>query len=158
MEKWVDIEFDCVPLRSVARWDAPHDASPKLEQLLHRLKMAADKHGRHNTYFLHRAHCLFHLANHPDIGMLDFQFQGVILTDPEDRRTRGSDLEIELARETCSWLIEPVVVWFRETVARAVELEFDRYIDAGDLARTQQRIEQLQTTSDNQAGFLGMFL
>ncbi len=158
MEKWVVIEFDCLPLRSIVRWDAPLDASPKYEQFLRRLKQSAEKHGLHNSYFLHNAHCLYRLTNNPEIGMLDFRFHGVILTDQEDRRTRGSDLEVELIRETCPWLTEPVVAWFRETVARAVELEFDRYIEAGDLARTQQRIEQLQATSDDQAGFLGMFL
>ena len=158
MGKWVEIEFDCLPLRSVTRWDAPLDASPQYEQLLRDLKQFAEKHGLHNTYFLHNAHCIYHLTNQPDTGMLDFRFQGIVLTDIEDRRTRGSDLEVELVRETCVWLTEPVVQWFAETVARAVEIEFDRYIDAGDLERTQQRIDQLQAQSDDHDGFLGMFL
>ena len=90
--------------------------------------------------------------------MLKFRFHGTILTDPDDQRTRGSDLEVELVAETCSWLTEPVVQWFAETVARAVEVEFDRYIQAGDLARTQERIAQIQAQSDEQGGYLGMFL
>ena len=158
MERWVEIEFDCLPLRSVTRWDAPLDASPQYVQLLRNLKQGAAKHGLHNTYFLHSAHCIYHLTNLPESGMLDFRFQGIVLTDSEDRRTRGSDLEVELVRETCVWLTEPVVQWFAETVARAVEIEFDRYIDAGDLERTQQRIDQLQAQSDDHDGFLGMFL
>ena len=158
MGKWVEIEFDCLPLRSISRWDAPLDASPKYEQLLRTLKLAAGKHGLHNTYFLHNAHCIYRLTNQPDTGMLDFRFQGIVLTDLEDRRTRGSDLEVELVRETCNWLTEPVVQWFAESVARAVEIEFDQYVAAGDLARTQQRIERIQAQCDDQDGFLGMFL
>ncbi len=158
MERWVEIEFDCLPLRSVSRWDAPLDASPKYVQFLAQLRQAADKHGLHNSYFLHNAHCLYRLTNNAEVGMLDFRFRGVILTDSEDRRTRGSDLEVKLARETCPWLTEPVVQWFCETVTRAVETEFDRYIAAGDLALTQQRIEQIRAASDDQNGFLGMFL
>ena len=134
MGKWVEIAFDCLPLRSVTRWDAPLDASPQYEQMLTTLKQAAEKHGLHNSYFLHNANCVFRLTNRPDSGMLDFRFQGIVLTDPKDRRTRGSDLEVELVRETCAWLTEPVVQWFVETVACAVEIEFDRYIEAGDLA------------------------
>lgn len=158
MGKWVEIEFDCLPLRSITRWDVPLDASPEYEQLMRALQQSAEKHGLHNTYFLHNAHCTYHLTNQPDTGMLDFRFQGIVLTDVDDRRTRGCDLEVELVRETCAWLTEPVVQWFSETVARAVEIEFDRYIDAGDLERTQQRIEQLQAQSDDHDGFLGMFL
>ena len=41
---------------------------------------------------------------------------------------------------------------------RAVEIEFDRYIAAGDLAQTKQRIEQLQAQSDQKGGFVGMYL
>ena len=158
MGKWVEIEFDCIPLRAVTRWDPPLDASPQSEQLLRSLKLAADKHGVHNTYFLHNAQCTYRLTNQADSGMLQFRFRGIVLTDSEDRRTRGSDLEVELARESCAWLTEPVVQWFAETVARAVEYEFDCYIDAGDLALTQQRIEQIQAESDEQGGYLGMFL
>ncbi len=158
MGQWVDIAFDCLPLRSISRWDSPLDASPKYGQLLHTLKTAADKHGLHNTYFLHNANCTFRLTNHADIGMLDFSFQGIVLTDAEDQRTRGSDMEVKLVRETCDWLTEPVVQWFAESVARAVEVEFNRYIEAGDLARTAQRVDLIQAQCDDQEGFLGMFL
>jgi hypothetical protein len=158
MGKWVQIEFDCIPLRSITRWDAPLDASPEYERLLRAIQKASEKHGLHNTYYLHHAHCIFRLTNHDELGMIEFQLHGVVLTDPDDRRTKGSDLEVTLVRETCSWLTEPVVQWFAETVARAVELEFDRYIEAGDLARTQERIQQIEAQSDEQGGYLGMFL
>ncbi len=98
MRKSVDIEFDCVPLRSITRWDAPLDASPQYHQLLKIVKQAADKHGLHNTYFLHNARCTFFLTNAANVGMLEFRFHGVVLTDSADRRTRGSDLEVKLVR------------------------------------------------------------
>ena len=41
---------------------------------------------------------------------------------------------------------------------KAVEIEFDRYIAAGDLAQTVERIAKLQTASDERGGFVGMYL
>ena len=158
MGNWVTITFDCLPLRSITRWDIPLDASPEYERFLHTLKSAAEKHGLHNTYFLHNSHCTYQLTNDAAIGMLEFGFQGVVLTDPEDQRTRGSDLKVTLLRETCPWLTQPVVQWFAETVAHAVEVEFDRYIDAGDLERARERLERIRAQCDDQDGFLGMFL
>ena len=102
--------------------------------------------------------CIYHLTNHPDLGMLEFRFEGVVLTDAEDVRTQGSDLTVQLVRETCAWLSEPVVHWFRESVQHAVRVEFDRYIEAGDLEKTRQRIARLQAESDQLEGFLGMYL
>ena len=61
-----------------------------------------------------------------------------------------------MGRETCDWLTEPIVRWFAETVARAVRVEFDRYIAAGDLRKTIERMERLQAESDDQGGFIGM--
>jgi hypothetical protein len=158
MEHWVDIQFDCLPLRSVSRWDAPADASPKFQDFCAHLSEAQRKHGIHNAYFLHNALCVYHLTNRPDLGMLEFRFEGVVLTDATDLRTQGSDLTVELVRETCPWLSEPVVTWFRESVHHAVRVEFDRYIEAGDLEKTRQRIERLQAETDQLEGFLGMYL
>ena len=158
MDRWVDIQFDCLPLRSVSRWDAASDASPKFRDFCARLTEAHRKHGTHNAYFLHNARCVYHLTNHPDLGMLEFRFEGVVLTDAADRRTQGSDLAVQLVHETCTWLSEPVVNWFRESVQHAVRVEFDRYIEAGDLEKTRQRIEKLQAESDRLEGFLGMYL
>lgn len=158
MDRWVDIQFDCLPLRSVARWDPPLDASPKLRAFYQRLKQAQIDHGAHNTYYLHHAHCIYRLTNAADVGRLEFQFEGILLTDAEDRHTVGSDLRVELVRDTCDWLTQPVVAWFRESVEHAVRVEFDRYIQAGDLERTRKRIAELEKRSDQSEGFLGMYL
>ena len=158
MERWVQIEFDCLPLRSVGRLDIPIDASPTYRAFCERVKAAFDKHGSHNAYYLHNARCAFHLTNDPGIGLLEFRFEGTVLTDDQDLRALHADLEVELLGETCGWLTEPVVRWFEETLRHAVLVEFDRYIQAGDLERTRQRIEKLQAASEESGGFLGMYL
>ncbi len=158
MERWVQIEFDCLPLRSLGRLDIPIDASPVYRAFCERLKAALEKHGTHNTYYLHRARCAFHLTNDPKVGLLDFRFEGVVITDDEDLHATHADLEIQLQGETCVWLTEPVVRWFQETVSRAVLVEFDRFIQAGDLEQTRQRLEKLEAASEETGGFLGMYL
>jgi hypothetical protein len=158
MQRWVEISFDCLPLRSVGRLDIPLDASPKYQALCERIKAAMEKHGTLNTFYLYNAECVFHLTNQPQIGMLQFSFEGTVLTDAEDRHTQSSDLRVELRRETCNWLIEPVVKWFHESVSHAVQAEFDRYIEAGDLQRAHERMEKLRAQVDAQGGFLGMYL
>lgn len=154
----VDIEFDCLPLRSMVGRPLPADASPGLEQLWQQLRQAADKHGTHNSYYLNRGRCQFHLTNHPQIGQIAFRFGGVVLTDSADQRTVSADLTVDLAAETCDWLEASVVAWLAKSVVRAVELEFDRYILAGDLARTQQRLAELEQQAEASGGFLGMYL
>jgi hypothetical protein len=39
-----------------------------------------------------------------------------------------------------------------------VVVEFDRYIQAGDLEQTKRRVEQIQAASDDAGGFVGMYL
>ena len=158
MSLHVEITFDCVPLRSIGRLDVPIDASPAFQALCERVKEAVQRHGLHNAYYLHNARCTYRLTNDERIGMLQFGFEGSVLTDAEDRKTVRADLRVELLRETCDWLAEPIVAWFRETVNRAVIVEFDRYIAAGDLDRTIQRLETIQAESDAHEGFLGMGL
>ncbi len=158
MDRYVDVVFDCLPLRSVTRLDIPIDASPKYRARCERIKRAIETHGSHNSYYLYNAGCKFHLTNDPDVGRLEFQFEGTVLTDPTDQRTQHCQLEIELVRETCDWLTEPVVAWFWETVRRAVTVEFNRYIAAGDLAQTVKRIQQIQAQVDQSGGFVGMYL
>jgi hypothetical protein len=155
---WVEISFDCAPLRTVVRFDIPLDASPAYRALCERVKAAIEKHGSHNTYFLYNARCVFHLTNSDQTGMLEFQFEGVVTTDASDVRTAGCDLQTTLVRETCDWLTEPVVRWFAETVSHAVAAEFDRYIQAGDLEQAKRRLEQLQQASDAAGGFVGLYL
>jgi len=158
MNRWVEITFDCLPLRSVVRLDVPLDASPKFQAFCERVKAAIERHGKFNTFYLYNGRCTYHLTNRDDWGMIQFRFEGTVLTDDQDRHTVRCDLEVSLLRETCSWLSEPVVEWFRETVLHSVGAEFDRYIEAGDLEQTRRRIEQLQAAADQAGGFIGMYL
>jgi hypothetical protein len=154
----VEITFDCLPLRSVGRLDVPVDASPGFRALADRIRKAIQRHGSHNSYYLHNARCTYHLTNDPAIGMMKFRFEGTVFTDEDDCKAVRADLEVSLGWETCDWLTEPIVAWFRETVSRAVQVEFDRYIAAGDLKRTVERLARLQAESDSHSGFLGMGL
>ena len=156
--RWVEIEFDCLPLRSVTRLDVPLDASPVYEQFVLRVKQAIGKHGSHNAYYLHRGKCEFHLTNSQEQGRVAFQFEGTALTDEKDLKTRSIDLSVQLDQETCPWLSEPSVAFLEESVRHAVVVEFNRYIDAGDLATAQARIESIQAQSDQEEGFVGMYL
>ena len=158
MERWVEIQFDCLPLRSIDRMDIPMDASPKCQQHCLRVKAAMEKHGSHNTYYLHNASCTYHLLNHPQDGMIQFAFHGTVMTDERDMATRGTDLDVGLKKETCAWLSEPIVNWFQETVQRSVAVEFDRYIQAGDLKKTEERIAKIKAESESGDSFLGMYL
>jgi hypothetical protein len=156
--RWVDIEFDCLPLRSVTRLDIPVDASPAYEQFVLRVKAAIDKHGSHNAYYLSSASCTFHLTNDPEIGTVRYAVEGTVLTDVEDLKTRAADLTVSLESETCPWLTEPIVEFLAESVRHAILTEFNRYIEAGDLRRTQERINKLQAETDASGGFVGMYL
>ena len=158
MDRWVEISFDCLPLRSVGRLDIPIDASPKYRKRCENIKQAIEKHGSHNTFYLHNSKCIFHVLNCANEGEIEFYFEGIALTDADDCKCVNCDLQVELARETCSWLMEPIVAWFGETVSRAVRAEFDRYIQAGDLQKAKDRIEKLRQASDEQEGYVGMYL
>ncbi len=154
----VHVAFDCQPLRSLGRLDIPLDASPRFRQKLERLQAAIGTHGSRNTYYLTNAICRFQLTSDPAIGMIEFSVEGTVLTDETDTRTVGSDLVITLERETCDWLTQPAVEWLMVSAKRAVEVEFDRYIAAGDLSRAVARLEQEQQHLDEAGGFLGMNL
>mgnify|MGYP001546118964 FL=1 len=156
--QWVEIEFDCLPLRSVTRLDVPMDASPAYEQFVLRVKEAIEKHGSHNAYYVHRGSCAYHLTNNSEIGTVIFGFEGTVLTGPEDRHTKAVDIQVKLQGETCGWLSEPVVGFLSESVQHALMVEFDRYIEAGDLAKTEERIKAVQAQSDASDGFVGMYL
>jgi hypothetical protein len=158
MNDWVDITFTCLPLRSVTCFAPPVDASDDVTETYAKLREASQKHGLHNTYYLHAGKCVFHLTNNDQVGMIEFAFSGTILTDTQDMHTLRCDLQTELTGETCDWLTASVVDWFVETVREAVRVEFDRFIAAGDLQKTIERLHQLQATSDAQGGFLGAWL
>lgn len=153
----VEITFDCMPLRSVGRLDVPLDASPKFRERCERILKAIRAHGTHNTYYLYNATCRFRLTN-GELGMIEFRFEGTVMTDETDRFAIRTDLDVELVRETCDWLTEPIVAWLKTTAGRAVQVEFDRYIAVGDLDRTLERLQRLQAQTDQQGGYLGMFL
>jgi hypothetical protein len=158
MNHTVDITFECLPLRSVGRFDFDLDAAPELIDFSMRLRTAAAKHGLYNTYYLHNAHCVFHLTNDEQIGTVDFVFEGTVLTDENDLKTLHCDMQVDLQGEVCDWLTAAAVEWLTETVRQAVRVEFDRYIAAGDLQRTIARVEKLRAESDARGGFLGMGL
>ena len=158
MGQYVDIAFDCLPLRSVGRLDIPLDASPKYRALCESIKQALETHGSLGSYFLYNAACTFHLTNDESLGTIEFRFQGTVLTDAEDLTAASDDLTVELVRETCDWLTEPVVAWFAESVPRAVLVEFNRYIEAGDRDKARERIEAIRAQCDESGGFVGMYL
>lgn len=157
-DRWVDITFDCLPLRTITRLDIPIDASPKYRERCESIKVAIDKHGTHNSYYLYNAHCIFHLVNSEQIGAIDFRFEGVILTDTKDEQCKTADLKVTLHGETCDWLTQPVTDWFASSVPHAVKAEFARYVQAGDLDKTRERIEKIEAASDDAGGFMGMYL
>ncbi len=158
MNRWVDITFDCVPLRSIGRLDIPLDASPKYRRKLERIKQAIERHGSHNSYYLHNARCVFHLVNSDELGLLEYEFEGTVLTNETDEATRHVDLEVKLQGETCDWLTPPVIEWFATTVRQAVKVEFDRYIAAGDLEQARRRMAKLQQQADEAGGYVGLYL
>ncbi|MCE9605649.1 MAG: hypothetical protein K8U03_12215 [Planctomycetia bacterium] len=157
-ERQVDIRFECLPFRSIGRMDIPLDASPRFRAKCERIKASLAKHGSLNTYYLHDGVCRFQLSNHPGKGLLYFVFEGMISTDEWDEKSVSSDLQIDLKLETCVGLTQPVVAWFQENVARAVMLEFERYIAAGDLNRTKERLAFAETQWEQCGGFVGMGL
>lgn len=156
--RWVEIVFDCAPLRTIARTDVPIDASPKLAAKLLRIKAAIQKHGTLNSYYLHNATCSFHFTNDPLQGMVQFSFEGVVMTDAQDLEARSAELKVELVCETCGWINQTIVDWLNATVPQAVRVEFNRYISAGDLSQAIKRMEQIQLSSDAAGGFVGMYL
>jgi hypothetical protein len=158
MNRWVEIAFDCLPLRSVGRLDIPLDASPKYRARCERIKQALARHGSHNTYYLYNAQCVFHLTNREDFGSLEFTWDGTVITDAADMRATSADLSVELERETCDWLTAPIVQWFQDSVQHAVCVEFDRYIEAGDVAKTKERMARLQAELEKSGGHVGMYL
>ena len=158
MNRWVDISFDCLPLRSVGRLDIPLDASPKYRSHCERIRDAMAKHGSHNAYFIYNGRCTYHLANSNSEGVIEFEYEGTVLTNEDDQAAKRCDLKVNLRGETCNWLTEPIVEWFQQTVTQSMRVEFDRYIEAGDLSQTKKRIEQIQAASDDASGYVGMYL
>jgi hypothetical protein len=158
MNRWVDVTFRCLPLRSAPSFTPPVDSPDEVVAMFRKLRAAVQKHGLHNSYYLHDGKCVFHLTNDRQIGTIEFGFVGTVLTDAADMHTARCELDVELTGEVCDWLVAPVVDWFAETVREAVKVEFDRFIAVGDLDKTVDRLRQLQAASDAEGGFLGAWL
>jgi hypothetical protein len=156
--RWVEISFDCLPLRSVSRVDPPFDASDEEVELFRGVKQAIETHGTFNTYYLYNGICQFHLTNNPDVGTLKFSFCGTAFTDDTDQKTVRCDVTATLMAETCDWISANIVDWFADTVKRSVAVEFNRFIDAGDLEQAEARLQQIRDASDEAGGYVGMFL
>lgn len=92
MSGWVDISFQCMPLRSVGLLSPPPDEPEEVAAVFRRLRAAGQKHGFHNSYYLHDGKCIYHLTNHEQLGTLEFRFEGTVLTDADDMETLQSDL------------------------------------------------------------------
>jgi hypothetical protein len=151
----VDIAFDCLPLRSVGRVDVPLDATPAFRRRCEHLQQAIEKHGSENAYFLYNTRCVYRLANSDVHNMLRFSFEGTVLTDRGDCQARDADLAIELAAETCGTVPPDVLAWLRGIVHRAVLIEFDRFITAGQLAERIRQVGHVDQVA-SLAGFAGM--
>jgi len=130
----VDIAFDCLPLRSVARLDVPLDASDALRRRGERIKAAIEAFGVERSYFLYNARCVFRLANSEVDGICRFEFEGAVRTDAGDRKCERTMLEVRLVSETCGGVPAEAEAWLTDRVRQAVAIEFDRFIAAGQLS------------------------
>jgi hypothetical protein len=133
-EPAVQIAFDCLPLRSIARLDVPIDASDALRRRVERMKAAMAAFGLPRSDFLYNAHCTFRFANSEVEGSCRFEFEGAVQTDAGDRKCERALLDVHLTSETCGGLPADVQAWLVERVHRAVVIEFDRFIAAGQPA------------------------
>jgi hypothetical protein len=87
--------------------------------------------------------------------MLRFTFDGVVLTDRSDYKADRADLQVELAAETCGGVPPAALEWLRGVVNRAVLVEFDRFIAAGQLAARVRELGDV-TSLTSVGDFAGM--
>ncbi len=155
MSRWVEITFDCLPLRSVGRMDIPLDASSAFRERSERLQQALKTYSGQNAYFLYNTGCTYHLANSDIDGMVRFSFDGTLLTDRSDCKAERADLNVVLTAETCDGVPPAVLDWLRGVVNRAVIIEFDRFINDGQLAARVKELGSIDSIHDV-ADFAGM--
>jgi hypothetical protein len=155
MQPVVDIAFDCLPLRSVARVDIPLDASPAFRARCEHLQQAIEAHPVQNAYFLYNTRCTFRLANSDIDSMLRFSFDGTLLTDRSDCKADQADLDVLLTAETCGGVPASALDWLNVIVKRAVLIEFDRFISDGQLAVRLHALGEVENINEI-AGFAGM--
>ena len=151
----VDIAFDCLPLRCIARLDVPIDASETYRKRCLRIKAEIDQNGAEHSYYLYNARCVFRLANSQFIGSCRFQFEGLARTDAGDGKTEGVEIDVQLTSETCDGVPPQVARWLADRVRQAVVVEFDRFISAG---RHLDRVRELGTSRNlgDVASFAGI--
>lgn len=137
-EPKIDIAFDCLPLRSLGRLDVPLDASDAFRRRAEHIKSALAEFGAERTYFLYNAHCVFRFANSEIAGACRFEFEGVVRTDAGDRQARETHLDVRLTGDTCGGVPVEVTAWLADRVRQAVSVEFDRFIAAGQLERSDE--------------------
>src|SRR3954462_14464673 len=154
MQPVVDIAFDCLPLRSIARVDVPLDASPAFRARCERLQQATEAHADENAYLLYNTRCTYRLANSDIDNMLRFSFDGTLLTDRSDCKADRAILNVVLIAETCNGVPPAVLEWLRGIINRAVLIEFDRFITAGQLADRVDQLGMIDSITDI-AGFAG---
>lgn len=147
-EPAVDIAFDCLPLRSVARLDVPLDASEAVKQRGARIKAAYEAYGPERTYFLYNARCVYRFANSEVEGVCRFAFEGIIRTDAGDRKCEHASLDVCLVSETCGGVPAAVAAWLAQRVQHAVAIEFDRFMAAGSLSGGDAKAGQLRDLGD----------
>lgn len=133
----VDIEFDCIPLRTVGRLDIPIDASDAQRRRAAHMQSAINTYGVERTYFLQNARCVFRFANSDVEGICRFEFEGVARTDAGDRKCEEVILDVMLVSNTCGGVPSTVETWLVERVRQAVGIEFDRFIAAGQFGQPE---------------------
>ena len=160
MAQNVNIVFECLPLGRVSHAGMPLDASDEQRALWRRFRAAMNKHGRENTYFLYNADCTFRLSNRnseTNSEFVRFLFEATVRTDAMDERPIEIDLACQLADSDFEQPLAPEVLeFFQEAVRRAVLVEFQHFINAGNLKRTLAQREQLLREWDRNRGFVGM--
>jgi hypothetical protein len=144
----VDITFSCLPLRSVGRLDVPLDASGIYRARHQRLQAALHKYGAERTYYLYDARCIFRLTNSEIEGMVRFDFEGIVRTDASDALTDEVELDVRLTSETCGDIPPEVETWLKQRVEKAVAIEFDRFIAAGQLSSRTSELGDIEQLSD----------
>jgi hypothetical protein len=87
--------------------------------------------------------------------MLRLSFDGTVLTDRSDCQAQSTDLCVKLVADTCGGVPAAVLAWLQTVVERAVLVEFDRFISAGQLAARVAQLGAIENVSAV-ADFSGM--
>jgi len=71
--------------------------------------------------------------------------------------TEHVELVVSLASDTCGGVPPAVLSWWQQRVEKAVGIEFDRFISAGQLSQRTSDLGQIELLSEL-TGFSGMNL